>query len=185
MEVRETTLPGVLLIVPKVFGDDRGFFLETYHGDRYRDAGIPGPFVQDNLSFSQRGVLRGLHLQHPNGQGKLVQALAGEVFDVAVDVRVGSPTFGRWHGVRLSAQNKHQFYVPEGFAHGFCVVSESALFFYKCTAVYSPAYERSVRWDDPAIAIDWPVAAPTLSPKDAAAPRLAAIDPAQLPAYPG
>lgn len=183
MKVTTTDLPGVVLIEPDAFADDRGHFLETYHAERYAAAGLPRCFVQDNQSVSKAGVLRGLHLQHPHGQGKLVQTLAGEVFDVAVDVRVGSPSFGRWTGVTLSAASHRQFYIPAGFAHGFCVLSETALFAYKCTDFYSAAAELGVRWDDPEIGIDWPVAAPILSPKDADAPLLKDIGPDCLPAY--
>lgn len=169
--VTPLAIPEVLLIEPKVFGDSRGFFLETFRASSYGEYGI-GPFVQDNLSFSQRGVLRGLHVQNPNGQAKLVSVLQGEVFDVAVDVRAGSPTFGRWVGEVLSAENRRQLYVPVGFAHGFCVLSESALFAYKCGAYYDPTNEFTVRWDDPDIGVAWPIEEPTLSAKDAAAPRL-------------
>ena len=172
MTVTETALPGVLLIEPRVFRDPRGFFLETWNADRYRDAGIAGPFVQDNASRSARGVLRGLHVQNPYAQGKLVGVLDGAVFDVAVDVRAGSPTFGRWVGYELSAENGRQLWVPPGFAHGFVVASETALFTYKCTDRYAPEHEFSVAWDDPDLGIDWPLEAPSLSAKDAAAPRL-------------
>ena len=147
MKVRETELPGVRIIEPEVFSDGRGFFLETFRADRYLEAGVPEAFVQDNLSRSARGVLRGLHLQFPMVQAKLVWVAQGEVFDVAVDVRVGSPTFGRWVGCTLSEENKHQFYIPEGFAHGFVVTSESALFAYKCSANYDRDAELTVRWD--------------------------------------
>ena len=183
MKVVQTAIPGVVILEPKVFGDSRGFFLETYNAQRYAEAGVPGPFVQDNLSRSVKGTLRGLHFQQPNPQGKLVQCLAGAVWDVAVDVRQGSPTFGRWVGVELTADNRRQLWVPPGFAHGFCVLSESADFQYKCTALYSPKDEQSVRWDDPQLAIAWPVTAPLLSPKDAAAPRLA--DAPTLPVFAG
>ncbi|RKG87870.1 dTDP-4-dehydrorhamnose 3,5-epimerase [Corallococcus terminator] len=172
MKVTPLELPEVLLVEPKVFGDDRGFFLESYHSKRYADAGITGPFVQDNLSRSVKGTLRGLHFQEPNAQGKLVQCLSGAVWDVAVDVRRGSPTFGRWVAAELSFENKRQLWVPPGFAHGFCVLSDSADFFYKCTALYSPETERSVHWNDPDLAIPWPVSAPLLSGKDQQAPRL-------------
>lgn len=183
MQVIGTSLPGVLIIEPKVFGDARGFFVETFQAERYAEAGIPGPFVQDNLSFSQHGVLRGLHLQHPHDQGKLVYVLQGEVFDVAVDVRVGSPSFGRWAGAVLTGENKRQLYIPPGFAHGFCVTSEAALFTYKCTEVYHPETELSIAWDDPAIGIEWPVGAPVLSEKDRRAPRLKDVDAGKLPRY--
>lgn len=183
MNVRPTPLDEVLLIEPRVFGDARGFFMETYNTGRYGEAGVAVTFVQDNLSLSRRGILRGLHLQNPNGQDKLVYVLRGEVYDVAVDVRVGSPSFGRWTAAYLSAENKHQLFVPKGFAHGFCVVSDEALFAYKCTDLYQPAAELAVRWDDKDLAIDWPIEAPALSDKDAAAPLLKDIDPARLPRY--
>jgi dTDP-4-dehydrorhamnose 3,5-epimerase len=157
VNIIETDLPDVLIIEPKVFGDDRGFFMETWNRERYAEAGIPTEFVQDNLSFSRKGVLRGLHFQDPNPQGKLVSVLQGEVFDVAVDVKRDSPTFGKWVGVNLSFENKRQLYVPEGFAHGFCVTSEFALFSYKCTDSYSPKKERILMWNDPDVGIDWPL----------------------------
>ena len=181
MKIRETSLPGVLLIEPRVFGDQRGFFMETYQAHRYADAGIPGSFVQDNVSFSRRDSLRGLHYQHPNAQGKLVQVLVGEVFDVAVDIRIGSPTFGQWFGTVLSEYNKCQLYVPEGFAHGFCVTSDTALFAYKCTAYYDAAAEAGLVWNDPDIGIRWPLSRPILSEKDAQAPRLRDIVHSRLP----
>lgn len=183
MRVEPSALPGVLLIEPKVYGDDRGFFMETWHRERYVEAGIDRPFVQDNLSRSARGVLRGLHLQNPHPQGKLVSVLEGAVFDVAVDVRVGSPHFGEWVGYELSADNHRQLWVPPGFAHGFCVTSDHAMLAYKCTDIYHREGEMSVAWDDPALAIDWPVREPVLSPKDAAAPTLADIERERLPAY--
>ncbi len=185
MKVTPMSLPEVLLVEPQRFGDARGYFLETYREERYRAAGIALGFVQDNLSRSSRGILRGLHLQHPNDQGKLVYVLVGEVFDVAVDVRVGSPSFGKWTGALLSAEDHRQLWIPPGFAHGFCVTSESALFTYKCTAPYSVADELGVVWNDPAIGIPWPVAQPSLSGKDAALPRLADIEPVKLPKYRG
>ncbi|MFA5630950.1 MAG: dTDP-4-dehydrorhamnose 3,5-epimerase [Porticoccaceae bacterium] len=172
MEIIATAIPDVLLIKPKVFGDQRGYFTETFQAKRYFDAGIPGPFVQDNLSFSRRGVLRGLHFQNPNPQGKLVHVLQGEVFDVAVDLRRDSPTFGHWVGEYLSADNHHQLWVPEGFAHGFCVTSDTALFAYKCTAFYDAGSEQSLSWDDPDLAIPWPVDNPEVSIKDAGGLRL-------------
>ena len=185
MKVSETELPGVLIVEPDRFGDARGFFQEIWHEGRYRDAGIPGPFVQDNLSLSSHGVLRGLHFQNPNGQGKLVYVLQGEVFDVAVDVRAGSPTFGKWTGAMLSGDNGRQLYIPPGFAHGFCVTGETALFAYKCTDFYNAKTEGAIRWDDPAIGIDWPLSEPLVSPKDSEAPLLADIDPARLPVHGG
>lgn len=166
MKVIPGKLAGLAVIEPKVFGDARGFFFEGWNASRYREAGVAGEFVQDNLSHSGRGILRGLHFQSPNPQGKLVQVLEGEVFDVAVDLRRSSPTFGRWEGVVLSAANHRQLWVPPGFAHGFAVLSESALFHYKCTAYYSPADEWTLLWNDPELAIEWPVADPVLSAKD-------------------
>ncbi len=175
MLVTETDLPGVLVIEPKIFGDERGFFMETFQAERYAEADIPAHFVQDNLSFSRYGILRGLHFQDPHPQGKLAYVLQGSVFDVIVDVRTDSPTFGQWLGMELNADSKQQIWVPPGFAHGFCVTSESALFAYKCTDYYYPDYEMTIRWDDPDIGIEWPVQAPTLSAKDAAASSLARI----------
>jgi dTDP-4-dehydrorhamnose 3,5-epimerase len=181
MNVIPTEIPEVLIIAPKVHGDERGFFLETFRADRYAAHGITEPFVQDNLSRSAQGVLRGLHLQNPRAQGKLVSVLRGRVLDVAVDVRRGSPTFGRHIGVELSEDNRRQVFVPRGFAHGFLVLSASADVFYKCDTLYSPADEIVVRWNDPALAIPWGIDAPTLSGRDAAAPLLADIH--DLPAY--
>ncbi len=183
MNVVETDLPGVLVVEPSVFGDERGFFMEGYNERRYREAGIPNRFVQDNLSFSGHGVLRGLHFQNPQAQGKLVSVLQGEVFDVAVDIRVGSPTFGEWTGTTLSAENKNQFYIPEGFAHGFVVTSDAALFAYKCTAPYNAQAEGGVLWNDPEIGIRWPVDEPIVSEKDRNAPLLSEIPEGWLPAY--
>jgi dTDP-4-dehydrorhamnose 3,5-epimerase len=183
VKISETELPGVLLLEPKRFGDDRGFFMELFHAKRYTEAGIPGPFVQDNFSRSAKGILRGLHFQQPHAQGKLVQVFAGTVYDVAVDIRRGSPTFGKWVGVELSADNRRQLWVPAGFAHGFCVLSESADFHYKCTELYSPASEHGIAWNDPDLGIPWPVKSPLLSPKDSAAPRLK--DAPVLPDYMG
>jgi dTDP-4-dehydrorhamnose 3,5-epimerase len=181
MNIMQTTLPGVIIIEPTVFGDARGFFLETFRMQRYRDLGIARPFVQDNLSRSGYGVLRGLHLQNPRAQGKLVSVMRGCVRDVAVDVRRDSPTFGLHVAVDLSESNRRQLWVPRGFAHGFVVLSESADFFYKCDEVYSPADQIVIRWDDPALAIDWGIMAPQVSERDAAAPFLANI--ARLPIY--
>jgi dTDP-4-dehydrorhamnose 3,5-epimerase len=183
MKVTPTTLLDVLLVEPKVFGDTRGYFFESYNARRYAEAGIAATFVQDNVSLSQRGVLRGLHFQHPYGQGKLVGVLKGEVFDVAVDVRRGSPTFGRWVGECLSAENMRQLYLPPGFAHGFLVTSDEALFAYKCTEYYHPEAERSIRWDDARIAIDWPVDGPVVSAKDHVAVTLDAMPAEFLPAF--
>jgi len=165
MNIVETEIPGLLLIEPKVFGDHRGFFLESYHAERYRQLGIPD-FVQDNCSFSQKGILRGLHYQTP-AQGKLVQVLMGEVFDVAVDIRPESATYRKWVGVYLSATNKRQFWIPPGFAHGFYVTGEQALFHYKCTEYYNPKTEKVIAWNDPKINIGWPlIGDPILSEKD-------------------
>jgi dTDP-4-dehydrorhamnose 3,5-epimerase len=185
MNIINTNLPGVLILEPKVFGDERGFFLETWNQARYAEAGLPLTFVQDNLSLSRRGVLRGLHFQNPNAQGKLVYVLQGEVFDVAVDIRLGSPTFGQVETVLLSAENKRQLFIPAGFAHGFCVTSETALFAYKCTELYDPKSEGSILWNDPALGIDWPVDSPELSAKDRAAMTLAEFPRERLPVYVG
>ncbi|MGI9091093.1 MAG: dTDP-4-dehydrorhamnose 3,5-epimerase [Gemmatimonadaceae bacterium] len=184
MKVLTTKLPGVLIVDPTVFGDTRGFFMESFNKRRYAEAGISGPFVQDNISLSQRGVLRGLHLQHPYSQGKLVQVLRGEVFDVAVDVRTGSPTFGQWTGEYLSHSNRLQLYVPAGFAHGFLVTSDEALFAYKCTDYYHTETERSIRWDDPRIGIEWPTRDVSLSAKDNDALLLDDVSTELLPSYP-
>lgn len=184
MKVVESAIPGVLVIEPRVFGDQRGFFLETWQRERYGSYGVALEFVQDNMAASSRGVLRGLHVQHPHAQGKLVQVIHGEVFDVAVDIRRGSPWFGRWTGVRLSGGNRRQFWVPAGFAHGYCVLSDEAVFSYKCTEFYHPENEFSILWNDPAIGIDWPLAgAPQLSDKDRGASTLDEIDPLRLPTY--
>jgi len=172
MKVVDTDIPEVLIFEPKLFGDHRGFFVETFQVERYASLGLKRPFVQDNLSRSARGVLRGLHLQNPLPQGKLVSVLRGRVVDVAVDVRLGSPTFGRHVAVELSDDNFRQLWVPRGFAHGFVVLSEYADFFYKCDQLYSPANELVIRWDDPAIGIDWQITKAALSERDAGAPLL-------------
>jgi dTDP-4-dehydrorhamnose 3,5-epimerase len=181
MKVVETSLPSCVIIEPAVFGDDRGFFFETWNADRYGQLGLPDKFVQSNVSSSARGVLRGLHYQWPNPQGKLVSVLEGEVYDVAVDIRRGSPTFGRWAAVILSAENKRQFWIPEGFAHGFAVLSERAIFSYLCTAQYDRSADAAVRWNDADIGIDWPIDGPLLSEKDAIAPFLKDVAPDRLP----
>jgi dTDP-4-dehydrorhamnose 3,5-epimerase len=173
MQFRPTVLPEVIVVEPDVFRDPRGFFLETYHARKYREGGILATFVQDNLSRSVRGTLRGLHAQAARPQGKLIRVVEGEIFDVAVDIRRGSPRFGRWAGVALSGENFRQCYVPPGFAHGFCVISEIAVVEYKCTDFYDPSDEIGLCWDDPALAISWPMPGPVLSAKDAAAPPLA------------
>jgi dTDP-4-dehydrorhamnose 3,5-epimerase len=183
MKIRATGLQGVLVIEPDVFGDARGFFMETYHWQKYRELGIEVDWVQDNLAFSRQGILRGLHLQHPVDQAKLVQVLDGTVFDVAVDVRRGSPNFGGWTGQVLSDENRYQMFVPAGFAHGYCVLSATALFHYKCSDFYAPQHELGVLWSDPDLGIDWPVADPLISEKDAALPRLRDIRVEALPEY--
>lgn len=186
MKVIETSLPGVLLLEPKVFGDARGFFMETWQAARYTEAGMPELFVQDNHSRSRRGVLRGLHYQLTQPQGKLVWVTRGAVFDVAVDVRRGSPQFGRWYGCQLDDVDHRQLYIPPGFAHGFCVVSEEADFFYKCTDYYHPQSERGIAWNDPAIGIDWPLLPEVaLSGKDQQNRPLALQAPDDLPVYEG
>jgi len=174
-----------MIFEPVVYGDDRGQFFELWNAAHYRRLGIDGTFVQDNVSYSRRGVLRGLHFQHPNAQGKLVSVLEGAVYDVVLDIRVGSPTFGKWTAVELSSANRLQLYVPPGYAHGFAVTSAQALFHYKCTEFYRREAEGSVRWNDPALTIPWPIADPLLSPKDRDAPLLMELDSASLPPYAG
>lgn len=184
MKIETTPLADVWLIQPDVFGDRRGYFQESWNRRTFAELGLNLDFVQDNLSLSKKGILRGLHFQNPQAQGKLVHALQGEVFDVAVDIRKGSPTFGAWFGTVLSAENHLQMYVPEGFAHGFCVLSESALFAYKCTDFYNPQTEFSLRFDDPDIGVDWPLdAPPCLSAKDENALRLKDFPQDLLPVY--
>ena len=181
MKAIETGIPGLVVIEPVVHGDARGFFMETWHASRYHSLGMPAQFVQANLSRSGPGVIRGLHYQHPQAQGKLVSVLGGRVFDVAVDIRSDSPTFRQWAGVELSAENHRQLYVPEGFAHGFCVLGESALLNYLCTAEYRAEYDRAVAWSDPSIGVRWPIENGQLSDKDAAAPLLDDIPLEHLP----
>jgi dTDP-4-dehydrorhamnose 3,5-epimerase len=183
MKIIETNLPGCVVIEPAVHGDARGYFYESFHAQKYKNIGLDLRFVQSNVSRSAQGVLRGLHYQFPNPQGKLVNVLQGEVYDVAVDIRVGSPTFGRWAAAVLSADNKRHFWIPEGFAHGFAVLSENATFCYQCTALYDHAADAGIRWNDGQIAIDWPLGAPQLSEKDQRAPFLADIPPEKLPVY--
>lgn len=183
MNIIKTNLPGVVIVEPKVFGDHRGFFFETWQKERYAEAGIQGEFMQDNVSFSRRGVLRGLHYQNPHCQGKLVSVLQGEVFDVAVDIRVGSLTFGQWTGVLLSGENHRQLWIPAGFAHGFCVTSETAYFSYKCTDIYAPDCEGGIRWNDPEIGIEWPLDEVALSDKDQKYPCLKDMPSAKLPQF--
>jgi dTDP-4-dehydrorhamnose 3,5-epimerase len=183
VKVVETDLPGCVIIEPRVFGDGRGFFYESYNAEKYKSVGLDLRFVQANVSRSARGVLRGLHYQWPNPQGKLVSVLEGEVYDVAVDIRHGSPTFGRWAAVVLNVDNKRHFWIPEGFAHGFAVLSEHATFSYQCTALYDAAADASIRWNDADIAIDWPISVPQLSEKDAKAPFLRDVPRERLPTY--
>jgi dTDP-4-dehydrorhamnose 3,5-epimerase len=185
MKVTETKLSGVFLLEPKVFKDDRGYFLETWNRTRHEQAGIPVHFVQDNISFSKKGILRGLHFQYPQSQGKLIQVLSGEVIDVVVDIRVGSPTYGQWIGEVISESNHRQMYIPPGFAHGYCVTSETALFSYKCTDFYNRATEHGIIWNDPDIGIEWPVEQPVLSPKDMNYPTLKDLQPENLPQFGG
>lgn len=185
MKVVELAIPGVIRIEPSIFTDNRGHFLETYHAERYPDQGLQSGFVQDNLSLSRRNVLRGMHYQLGHPQSKLVMAVQGEIFDVAVDVRRGSPTFGKWVAAVLSSENRHQLFIPEGFAHGFCVLSDTATVSYKCSDFYTPKEERGLRWNDPAMAIAWPVADPVLSEKDGLYPTLDTIAPADLPQFAG
>jgi len=178
-----TALPGTLVIEPQVFGDARGYFYESYNEASYREAGIAAHFVQSNVSRSAKGVLRGLHYQWPNPQGKLVSVLEGEVYDVAVDIRRGSPHFGQWVGVMLTADNHRHFWIPEGFAHGFCVLSDAATFVYQCTAPYDRTGDAGIRWNDADIGIDWPISAPLLSDKDARAPFLEDVPAERLPPF--
>lgn len=183
MKFTRLEIPDVILVEPDIFGDARGFFTETFHAAKYAAGGIDRAFVQDNFSFSRRGILRGLHYQLTKPQAKLVYVVHGEVFDVAVDIRRGSPTFGQWCGRVLSAENHHQMFVPEGFAHGFCVTSETASFLYKCSALYDPADERGIAWNDPEIGIPWPIAEPLLSARDQRLPRLRDAKPGDLPEF--
>lgn len=181
MKIESRGIGGMVVIEPQVFEDARGYFLETWSRERYASAGIPERFVQDNVSLSVRDTLRGLHLQHPHGQGKLVHVLDGEVYDVIVDVRIGSPTFGQWQATVLSAGNHRQIYIPPGLAHGFCVTAERALFAYKCTEPYHPEAELGISWDDPDLAIPWPASSPRLSSRDAGFPLLRDIPRDRLP----
>jgi dTDP-4-dehydrorhamnose 3,5-epimerase len=183
MKVIETALPGALILEPQVFGDARGFFYESYNKTKYHEAGITVDFIQSNVSRSARGVLRGLHYQWPNPQGKLVSVLEGEVYDVAVDIRRGSPTFGQSAGVMLTADNHRHFWVPEGFAHGFCVLSEFATFTYQCTALYDAEADAGIRWNDADLGIDWPLSEPLLSDKDSKTPFLKDVAAERLPIF--
>jgi dTDP-4-dehydrorhamnose 3,5-epimerase len=183
MKIKTLNLKGAVIIEPDVFPDDRGYFVETYQRNRYSEYGIDVTFVQDNLSFSTKGTLRGLHFQHPHPQAKLVQVIWGEVLDVIVDIRRGSPTFGRWSRIRLSGENHRQLFVPGGFAHGYCVLSDTAVFTYKCSDFYAPGCEKGVLWTDPDIGIDWPVTMPNLSEKDSRYDLLKNIPNEDLPEY--
>ena len=183
LKIEPAEIPDVLLVTPHVFKDDRGFFMETWHERKFREQGLDLRFVQDNHSKSRRGTLRGLHFQNPHPQGKLVRVVVGAVYDVAVDIRRGSPTFAKWVGAELSAENKLSLYVPPGFAHGFCVLSDAAEFVYKCADFYAPEHEHGIIWNDPQIAIQWPIADPILSEKDAGYPTLAECEEA-LPDFP-
>tara|TARA_B100000959_G_C14897257_1_gene589304 strand:+ start:148 stop:753 length:606 start_codon:yes stop_codon:yes gene_type:complete len=183
LKLINTSIPDVLLIEPKVYDDSRGFFLETFHQKKYTDVGINKTFVQDNYSHSKQRILRGLHYQLLHPQGKLIFVLRGEIFDVAVDIRRGSSTFGKWFGANLSAKNKRQIYVPDGFAHGFCVLSESAEVMYKCTDFYDAEDEHGIFWSDETLAIDWPVKTPVLSEKDSKFQRFTEIPEKDLPIY--
>ncbi len=185
MKILATSLEGVLIIVPRLFDDKRGFFMETFHQKKYAEAGIDRIFVQDNLSHSARGTLRGLHYQLHHPQAKLVQVIRGEIFDVIVDIRRGSPFFGQWASVPLSDRDGRQLFVPEGFAHGFCVLSEIADVIYKCTDFYAPEDEGGILWSDPGLNIPWPVADPLLSPKDSQYPCLRDVASDRLPVYKG
>lgn len=186
MQCIETGISGLKIIEPDVYGDDRGFFMESWHASRYREAGLPAQFVQSNVSRSSPGVVRGLHYQYPNPQGKLVQVLEGRIFDVAVDIRIDSPTFSEWVGVELSAANHRQLYVPEGFAHGFCVLGDTpAMMGYLCTRVFSAEDDAAIAWDDPDIGVEWPVRPTSLSRKDTEAPRISEIPRERLPRFDG
>jgi dTDP-4-dehydrorhamnose 3,5-epimerase len=185
MKVLPTALSGVIEIEPDIYPDSRGFLMETYQKKRYEGSGIRTSFVQDNLSYSIQGTLRGLHYQHPHGQAKLVQVLKGEIFDAVVDIRRGSPSFGRWVGVQLSENDKHQLFIPQGFAHGFCVLSESALVHYKCSDLYAPECQGGVLWSDPTLNIWWPVKNPVISEKDSRCGFLRDIPIERLPVYEG
>jgi dTDP-4-dehydrorhamnose 3,5-epimerase len=181
MNIITTSIEGVLIIEPDVFEDNRGFFMETYNRNRYVTCGINTVFVQDNLSYSVQGVVRGLHYQIKNSQAKLIQVIFGNIFDVAVDIRPDSPTFGKWVGSHISDRNRRQLFIPQGFAHGFCVLSKNAYFLYKCSELFAPDDEAGILWSDPDIGIDWPVENPIISEKDKQYPRLSEIHPDRLP----
>jgi dTDP-4-dehydrorhamnose 3,5-epimerase len=183
LKIQKTALPGVILIEPKIFKDSRGFFMETFHKGKYEEAGIDQDFVQDNYSHSSSGTLRGLHYQLKHPQGKLIYVITGEIFDVAVDIRYGSPTLGQWAGFTLSSENRRQVFIPEGFAHGFCVLSEAADVLYKCTDLYKPDDEYGIVWSDKTVGIEWPVAKPTVSDKDRDYPGLREVPSHHLPIF--
>jgi dTDP-4-dehydrorhamnose 3,5-epimerase len=183
MDIIPTSIEGLLIIEPKIFKDRRGFFMETYNRQKYEDAGLSDTFVQDNLSYSQKNTIRGLHFQIRHPQAKLVQVISGEIFDVAVDLRRGSATFGIWTGERLSDKNGRQMYIPKGFGHGFCVLSEFALFYYKCSDFYAPDDEGGIIWSDRDIGIEWPVKSPVISEKDKQYPKLSSLSAEQLPSF--
>jgi len=185
MKVKQTKLNGVIVLEPNIYPDQRGFFLETWNNERYAEIGITCQFVQDNLSYSNVGVLRGLHFQQPNGQAKLVYAIQGEIYDVAVDIRQGSPSYGNWYAIKLNSGNGHQIYIPEGFAHGFCVTSKTAIVAYKCSDIYVPTSEKGLLWNDPDLGIDWPVKDPILSEKDLQNTLLKNYNKEDLPVYTG
>jgi dTDP-4-dehydrorhamnose 3,5-epimerase len=181
MKVIDGGLPGIKIIEPKYFGDHRGYFMEIYRAETYREMGVALEFVQDNMSWSAKGILRGLHFQYPYGQGKLITALQGEVYDVAVDIRQSSPTFGQSFGIILNSENKRQLWIPAGFAHGFQVTTDSALVLYKCDAYYRPDAEKTLLWNDPELGIDWPIKTPQLSDKDSVGRRLRDFNLSELP----
>lgn len=183
MKIITTSIEGILIIEPKTFKDKRGFFMETYNQSRYNASGIKTTFVQDNLSYSLKNTLRGLHFQIKHPQAKLIQVISGEIFDVAVDLRPDSATFGKWTGIHLSDENRRQVFIPEGFAHGFCVLSEFALFYYKCSDFYVPGDEGGIIWSDPDIGIEWPVENPIISEKDKQYHKLSGLTAEQLPSF--
>jgi dTDP-4-dehydrorhamnose 3,5-epimerase len=183
MNVRTTPIEGVLVLEPRIFKDARGYFLETFHANRYLESGVTAHFVQDNLSFSAKGVLRGMHFQHPRAQAKLISVAQGAIFDAVVDVRLGSPTYAQWFGETLTSDNGWQLYVPEGFAHGFAVLSDTAVVTYKCSDYYAPDDEVSLSWNDPDVGIVWPGGDLTVSERDAAGLRLSQVPTNKLPRY--
>jgi len=183
MKIITTSIDGILIIEPKTFKDKRGFFMETYNQNRYNESGINATFVQDNLSYSVKNTVRGLHFQIKHSQAKLIQVVSGEIFDVAVDLRPNSATFGKWLGIHLSDENRRQVFIPEGFAHGYCVLSEFALFYYKCSDFYAPGDESGIIWSDPDIGIEWPVENPIISEKDKQYQKLSGLTAEKLPSF--